>query len=45
MKRTLTAQELMKELRELEPINVVDYILRGSALSQVIRKYVDKTKK
>lgn len=37
-KRKTSARKLMKELEELEPKNLIDYVFRGSALNQWMRK-------
>lgn len=38
-KFTTTMKEMMKELEELEPKNIVDYIFQGSALHQYMKKH------
>jgi len=42
MKKTktiMTGWEIINELAELEPKNFVDYILRGSAINQFMKKH------
>ena len=36
---TKTGWEIRKELEELEPKSIADYILKGSALTQLLKKY------
>ena len=36
---TKTGWEIRKELEELEPKSIEDYILKGSALTQLLKKY------
>lgn len=35
----ITIKKFLKELERLEPKNIVDYIFKGSALTQWIKKY------
>lgn len=43
--RKITIKQFMKEVENLEPKNVVDYIFRGSGLNQWRKKYIkDKSK-
>ena len=38
MKQDITIKQFIKELEELEPKNIIDYIFKGSALNQWMRK-------
>ncbi len=38
----ITLKQLIKELEELEPKNIVEYIFKGSALNQWISKRTGK---
>ena len=40
--RKISVKQFMKELEELEPKNMVDYIFRGSALNQWRKKHENK---
>lgn len=41
-KRKISVKQFMKELDELEPKNIIDYIFRGSALNQWIAREKEK---
>ena len=35
----MTVRQVMKEIEELEPRNIVDYIFRGSGLTRFMKKH------
>lgn len=37
-KRTISIRQMLKEIEELEPKNLIDYIFRGSGINQWLRK-------
>ncbi len=39
LEEVLTPRQIMKEIEELEPRNIIDYIFKGSGLNQWARKH------
>lgn len=44
MKKRITIKELMKEIDKREPTNIIDYIFRGSGLTQVLNDLAKEKK-